>query len=213
MIDVSLIGLILRYSRLNYLLQFSEFTLPCHNFSFNSLALLRDLDTLVGPVKVLVLLGIELLLETSNDIYLRVKLALKVLLQCTNALLIGSFSSLKIINLSSQCSEISFVEFIGIDLVTISINNSLSDALAHLIEIMDTSILLLHLLMLIVLTLFSLSPMLLVVTEGWCSCSDLDNSPSRGMRPDGRASTKRTISPLLLILNMVSILNGELTSI
>jgi len=194
MFDVSFIGLILGYSRLNYLLQFSDFTLLGHDFSFNGLALLRDFDAFVGPVEVLILLGIKLLLETSDDLNLRVKLSLKVLLQCMNALLIGSFSSLKIINLSSQSSEIPIVEFMRLDFIAVSVNDSFSDALAHLIKIMDTSVLLLHLLMLKVLTLFSLSSMLLVVTESWCGCSDLNNSSSRRVSPDWRTSAKGAIN-------------------
>ena len=73
----------------------------------------------------------------------------------------------------------------GFDLIAVSVNDSFSDSLTHLSEIMNTSVLFLNLLVLVVLTLLSLGSMLLIMTEGWCRqrCSNfmVNNSPRRGI--------------------------------
>lgn len=123
------------------------------------------------------------MLETTDDGTLRMKLSIEVLSQSCNALLISSFSSFNIINLSSKSCKISVVEFMGFNLVAVSVNNSFSGSLTHLSEIMDTSVLFLNLLVLVVLTFLSLGSMLLIMTECWsrqrCSYFMLNNSPRR----------------------------------
>ena len=62
--DVSLMGLVLRYSCLNMLLKFSNFTILCANLSFNGLTLLRNLNTLICTVIILNSESFKFLLKT-----------------------------------------------------------------------------------------------------------------------------------------------------
>ena len=152
---------------MNNLRQLSNFTFPGTNLSLDSMALLRDLDTLVCSIIVLCSEGLELMFETTDHSSLGMKLGFKILSQSCNASLISSSSSFNIINLSSESCKISIVEFMSLNLIAIGVNNSLSESLTHLSKIMDTSVFLCNLLVFEELTFFSLSSMLLVVAERW----------------------------------------------
>jgi hypothetical protein len=133
----------------------------------DGLDLLGDLNTFFGFVGILILEHLKFVLAAVDDAVLTLNLSLKVTFQNCNALLICLSSSMKVFDLSFQCGEVPLTELVGLNLSSVCCDDSLSDVLADLGDLILFLVLLLDLLVLNMFSLLSLLSVLFVVTECW----------------------------------------------
>ena len=104
-----------------------------------------------------------------------VDLSFEVTFQNCNALLIGITSSLQVFDLSSQGGEVALTQLVRLNLGTVGCYDPFANILTDLCNLILFLVLLLNFLVFDMLSLFPLFTMLLVVAEGRCVPSSIDN--------------------------------------
>jgi len=161
----SLESLVVSDMRLDLLVGIADLFVLLSDFDSDALGLVLDFHALLLLVSILVSQNVEFTLKTRLDILLALKLSLIITLELSRTMLQGVSPSLEIFNGSHEACEVPVVELVGLDLVSVGLDDAVTDALAHLLNVELSLVLGLDLLVLVVFSLLPLLAMLLVVTE------------------------------------------------
>jgi len=101
--------LILHNNSLNFLIKFSNFCFFVLNFNSNSSNLFGNFLCFVRSLVILSFQDIQFVVKTGNDVFLTLYLTLEIALEISEADVISLFASFKILNLSFESHEVSFI--------------------------------------------------------------------------------------------------------
>ena len=150
---------------LDFLVHFSNVLVSLGDCDPHLLNLVLDFNALFLLVLILVPQNFKFAVQAVDHILLALKLCFEITLQQIHTIVLGFSSPFEIFNLGHYTGKVPVIKFVGFYLVPISLNNSISDALAHLLYLKSSLVFDLYLLVLLVLSLLSLLSMLLIVAE------------------------------------------------
>ena len=147
------------------MIQISNVFFLLRYFYSNGLNLFRNFNGFGMFVAILVFQDFYFVMKAVDDVVLTCNLSFIVALELGDAYFKGFLSSPKLFDVCFQHGEVSLIDLVRLDFLLVTWDDSVTDALAHHVEVLLFLLLVLSSLVLGMLSLISLFPMLLVETK------------------------------------------------